>query len=412
MKHSFRLLFAAFLLASAVLACALPVSPAGINQAATTVAQTMEALASPQAPGTTPFASPAPTETLPPSATPDLLPRSLYFLNTDSSGLTQVYRIETDETTVNQITFEPASVDTFDVSPADGSLAYVSNNQLLLADASGGGRRVLVDGGAVDDNNRFTNSISSPVWSPDGGTIAFGRGGLNFYTVSTGDINQVLENQIDNSAGFPIVRELYSPNSYSPDGSKLLISIGYYEAGTLGLLTVAGNTLIKMNRPDGGIVCCNARWVPDSSGLYIASPTIGMIDSGLWYADAGTGNVITLLPGASPDGTYNFADAPQIGRDGQLYFFFNNLPEIPVSGHTPLYMVRSASDGVTGRTQLRPDVLENVNEILWAPDLNFAVIVFASKPDDYEAGHADLVYADGRPNVTIAASARSLHWGP
>lgn len=412
MKHRLRVLTAMFVLTAAILACASPIAPGGINYAATIVAQTMEALTSPGAPAVTPFASSAPTETPLPTSTPNLLPRSLFFLNADSSGLTQVYRLESDGTTVNQITFEPSPVNKFDVSPTDGSLAYVSNNQLLLADASGGGRRVLVDGGAVDDNNRFTNSVGSPVWSPDGKTIAFSRGGLNFYTLSTGEINKVLENQIDNSGGFPIVREYYSPVSYSPDGSRLLVGIGYIELGTLGIYTLSSNTLVKLNRADGGIVCCDARWVPDGTGLYIASSTIGMIESGLWYAKAETGDMVTLLPGAASDGTYNFAEAPQIGSNGQLYFFFNNLPQIPAAGHTPLYMMRSASNGMSGRTQLRPDVLDNINEILWAPDLSFAVVVFAPGPDVYQGGRADIVYPDDRPNVTLAASAQSLHWGP
>ena len=62
-----------------------------------------------------------------------------------------------------------------------------------------------------------------------------------------------------------------------------------------------------------------------------------MVESGLYHADAATGDVTTLLPGSLPDGSYNFADAAQVGPDNKLYFFFNNLPQIPVEGHTPLY---------------------------------------------------------------------------
>lgn len=405
----FRIFLAVLVLAAAILACASPIAPQPIN-VATGVAQTMQALASAQP--ATPFASPAATHTLAPTATPNLLPHSLYFLNNDNAGLLQVFRIESDGKTIRQITFEPAAVDTYDVSPKDGSIAYSSNNQLLLVDAGGAGRRMLVDGGPVDDNNRFTNGVGTPVWSPDGSAIAFSHGGLNFYVLSTGAVNKVLENQIDNSAGFPVVRELYAPSKYSPDGGKLLINIGFYEGGTFGIYSIASNTLVRFNRAEGGTVCCNAYWVPDGSGLYAASPVIGIIDSGLWYIDASSGNVTTLLPGAAPDGTYNFADAPQVGRDGQLYFFFNNLPQIPASGHTPLYMVHSNSDGLTGRAQLRPDVLDNINEILWAPDLSFAVVAFAPTPDVYQGGQAEVVYTDGRPNVVLIPFAEQMHWGP
>lgn len=411
--RNIRILLAVLLLATAVLACASPLAltqPPQVDQAATIVAQTLQAL--------TPFASPVPSSATPvPQATASpapsqLLPRSLYFLNNDKTGLLQVFRLERDGKSVRQITFEPTAVDSFDVSPKDGSLVYVSNNQLLLVDVNGAGRRVLVDGGNPPPEENFTKRVGSPVWSPDGATIAFSYGGLNFYALDTGAVSKVLENQIDRSQGFPLVRELYAPNAYSSDGSKLLINIGFYEAGTFGIYDPSGNTLVRFSRPDGNLVCCDVRWVPDGSGLYVAAPTMGMFDSGLWFADASTGNVTTLLPGSAPDGTYNFAYAPQVGSNGKLYFFFNNLKEIPSSGHTPLYLVRSASDGVTGRAQLRPDLFENINEVLWAPDASLAVAAYAPTPDVFQGGRAEVVYADGRPNVVLTDFAMQMKWGP
>ena len=62
----------------------------------------------------------------------------MYFLNNDSAGLVQVYRLDKDGKTVTQITFEPVKVDHYDVSSVDGSVAYVSNNQMFMVDASGG----------------------------------------------------------------------------------------------------------------------------------------------------------------------------------------------------------------------------------------------------------------------------------
>ena len=86
-----------------------------------------------------------------------LLPHTFYFLGTDTADLTQVFRIERDGETQKQLTFEPDSVKDYDVSLADGSVAYVANNQLLLVNADGSDRRLLVDGGAVDENNPFLN---------------------------------------------------------------------------------------------------------------------------------------------------------------------------------------------------------------------------------------------------------------
>lgn len=408
-----RTLLAILLLAAAVLACASPLAltqPAQVDQSATFVAQTLQAVM-------TPFASPVPQIVASPSPLPSpspsqLLPHSLYFLNNDKTGLLQVFRLERDGKTARQITFEPTAIDSFDVSPKDGSLVYISNNQMLLVDVNGAGRRVLVDGGNPPPEDNFTKRVGSPVLSPDGATIAFSLDGLNFYALNTGAVSKVLENQIDHSQGFPMVRELYAPNTYSSDGSKLLINIGFYEAGTFGIYYPSGNTLVRFSRPDGNLVCCDVRWVPDGNGLYVAAPTMGMFDSGLWYADASNGNVTTLLPGSAPDGTYNFADAPQVGSDGKLYFFFNNLKEIPSSGHTPLYMVRSTSDGVTGRAQLQPTLFENINEVLWAPDASLAVVAYAPTQDVYGGGQAVVEYPDGRPSVVLTDFAMQMKWGP
>ena len=83
--------------------------------------------------------TPQPTPTQQPT-TPAVLPAPLYFLAL--SGTTpQIWRIETNGTTRSQITQEAAGVTDFDVSPRDGSLAYVSGNALITADGLGGNDR-------------------------------------------------------------------------------------------------------------------------------------------------------------------------------------------------------------------------------------------------------------------------------
>lgn len=405
-----KILSAVIVLGLAVLACATPFAGQPLNSAATTIAQTLAAIQA-----STPLASPVPSQpTQAPAATsvPDLLPHTLYFLNNDKGGLVQIFRLAKDGKTRQQITFEPANVDSFDVSPVDGSIAYGSNNQLLLVDANGAGRRTLVDGGPLNDNNRFTNSVGVPVWSPDGKTIAFSHGGLNFYPLATGSIQQVMQNQIDTSAGFPIVKEVYSPIRYSPDGTKLLISIGFYEGGTFAIYHPADNTVVRFTQAQTGNICCEVRWVPDSSGLYAAGSTLGMTDSGLAYVNADTGAITPLLPGSAPDGTYNFAMGPQVGSDGKLYFFFNNLPQIPTGGHTPMSLYRADTDGVKERTQLSKEVFQNLNEVLWAPDASLAIVAEGPTPDVYSGGVASILYPDGRPDVKLADFAQDMHWGP
>jgi hypothetical protein len=221
-----------------------------------------------------------------------------------------------------------------------------------------------------------------------------------------------IKNQIDTSNAVPIVKELYSPSKYSPDGSRLLINIGYYEGGTQGIYDLANNSILKFHRNDQVNVCCNAQWTPDGSGLYAAYAELGMVESGLWYIKAADGSAGALLPGSAADGSYNFADAPMVGPDGKLYFFFNNLKDAPSVGPAPLYMMKSNPDGVTGRVKLRQEAFANVNEYLWAPDASFAILAYAPTQGVTQGGQAVIEYADGRKSVVLADFAMELKWGP
>jgi WD40 repeat protein len=347
---------------------------------------------------------------LPP--TDSLLPQSLYFLKNDNAGFMQVYRLDPDGKTTRQITFEPSNVESYDVSPKDGSVAYTSNNQLLLVNSDGAGRNVLVDGGPLDSDDAYiTRRVGGVVWSPDGETIAFGFGGLNFYALSSGGANRVLENLVDTSPGIPILREGYAPVAYAPDGRKLLVNIAYYEGGVYAIYYLDGGTLVRS--PENPVSCCVGSWSPDGSVYYAASPYLGLIAPGLWRINA-DGTVVALLGiDSSQGGPIHFAQSPILGPDGRLYFFYNSVPSVEeVTSRTPLFMVSSEQDGVSDRVNLLPTPFDPVNEILWAPDASFAVMAFAPLPEVYQGGRVEMVYTDGRPRITLVPFAQDMRWGP
>jgi Tol biopolymer transport system component len=420
MSRYFRPFLAFLTLSITILACVLPipsVPPVGTpaqssgtatppfspDQVGTVVAMTLTAMA-PGA-GTTPGTN----------GSSSLLPHAFYYLGTDSAGLTQVFRIEPDGTTQHQITSEPVNVSDYDVSVADGSVAYVANNQLLWINVDGSNRRVIVDGGAVDPNNPFISSISSPVFSPDGQTLAYGYKGLELYAVSTGQSNLIIENQIDDvGGGLFVPRELYSPERYSPDGTKLLITLGYYEGASSAVYYPATNTLVRLEGGEGALICCDdTEWSADGSSIYAASPTSGMFSSGLWKVDAATGEVTTLIQGDAGGGNYNVADEAYLAPDGQLYFFFATVASPDgIITRSQLQLVHSAPDGVTGRTVISGEDFQLLNEALWAPDASFVIAVFAPTREVYQGGQAEIVYLDGRPNVVLTPFAQQMKWGP
>ncbi len=401
-----RILSAVLILSAAILACAIqPTALPSTPDLNTIVSQTMQALTGiPQA--DTPSTS---------TQIPSLLPRSLYFLNADAAAHLQIFRLEKDGRTLTQVTSEPADVKFYDVNQNDGRIVYISNNQMLLINPDGSGRTLLLEGGPQDVNNPFLTNIQSAVWSPNGETIAYGFGGLNLYAVATGVTNRVLENQTrDIGSGMIFPDELYWPDRYSPDGTKLLITLGYYEGASAAVYYPASNSLVRLTGAEGALICCGEeQWSQDGSTFFAANPAMGMFSSGLWRVDASSGQVTTLLPGDPGNGTYNFADAPFLGPDGQLYFFFANTPiSEEFFMNAPLQLVRSAADGVSGRTVLLPDLFTRMNEALWSTDASFVIVALPQNDQTYQGGQLEIVYVDGRPRILLVPFGRDLKWGP
>jgi len=419
MNKHIRITLALLLITLSILACGLPgqgggnqpsatEEPSSSDQVATMVASTLQAL--------TPN-SPNPPAGDTPQAPAGLLPHSLYFLNNDNAGIAQVFCLETDGKTVKQITFEPVAVGSYDVSQVDGSIAYVTGNQLLLINADGSGRRVLVDGGPVNPDYIYSEGINSPVFSPSAQTLAYGHKGLVLYAVSTGVSNVVLESLVtDPITGGLTPGEIYIPQKYSPDGTKILITVAIPNSDGIssGIYYPAASSLVPLSGGDGARVCCGQQaWTSDSSALYVGIPFVGMFGSGLWRADASSGDMTTLLP-AETGGNYNLAAQPYLAPDGQLYFFFANLPSgQEFVSRAPLQLVRSAPDGVTNRTVLRPETFQLMNEAIWSPDGSFVIAANAPSDQIYQGGILELYHTDGQKSmISIHPFGQQLKWGP
>jgi Tol biopolymer transport system component len=268
-----------------------------------------------------------------------------------------------------------------------------------------------VDGGPIDPNNPFINSIRLPAFSPNGQTIAYGYKGLNFFAVATGVSNRVIEDEIDDLGNnLLVVREAYSPNKYSADGIKLLLTLHYYEGGSAAIYYPAANSLVRLSNDEGALICCGEpEWTQDGSALFVGNPTIGMFNPGLWRVDASNGTVATLLGGDS-----NFVDEPYLAPDNQLYYFYSDQLGTPETANRPsLQLVRSAADGITNRTVVIPDSFLLLNEALWASDASLVIVATAPIAEVYQGGLIELYYTDGkRGMVSLLDYGQQLRWGP
>jgi hypothetical protein len=138
----------------------------------------------------------------------------------------------------------------------------------------------------------------------------------------------------------------------------------------------------------------------------VASPYLGLIDSGLWRYNAQSGERITLIGGET--GLYEFAGWPLQLANGDLRYFYSSSTDVP-GGDVPLYMVASGPDGVSDRTQLRADAF-SIREALWAEDGSLALIMSAV-PGDL-SGPVIVAFADGSQLQPLLEEAWQLGWGP
>ena len=133
----------------------------------------------------------------------------------------------------------------------------------------------------------FVNRISNLVFSPDGQTLAYGHQGLNFYSLPSGTSTRAIEDQLkDMGNGMILPTELYRPEKYSPDGSRLMVTLAYYEGADSAFYDLQSKTLTRLEDTPGALICCDmALWSADGTRVYSANSAAGMFNPGLWQVD-------------------------------------------------------------------------------------------------------------------------------
>lgn len=346
-----------------------------------------------------------------------LLPAPLLFIS-DKDQTLQIWRLETDGTTLKQLTHDEDGIVEFDVNPVDGRIAYIAAQQLVVINPDGSGSQVLVKGPdlpAENDPNRPQVQMGRPRWSPDGSTIAYRLGGVNLISASGGTPALILKSDPppqppDYKTTAPVYG--YWPEAWSPDGKRLLIGYSLFpNSGGMGILNVSGGQPLLI-KPVESAACCLPAWSPDGKSIYYSNQIPGMIAAGLWRADAASGQSQTLMPGAAPDGSYNLPGFVYPAADGKLYFFYGHTEKQP-EGAVMLTPVRSASDGQTGLTPLRKDGFL-VADALWTPDGSGVVVLDQSAVSpDQQLILGKLLYltTGDAPPLPLPAVGVMLHWG-
>lgn len=316
----------------------------------------------------------------------------------------QVWRLAQDGQVLTPITSEPMDISALDVNPMDGTLAFVSNNQLLLADADGGNRWVVVPNDPLPadwSEEYWTKQLSNPRWSPDGTRLAYGLDGVNVLDIATGESARWLGNKTS-----PEV-ELYFPYLWSPDGGQLMVEVRFYESSSFAVL----DAHTRRQKPTfaGGLGGGRVAWSNDPDVVYVAIEAAGYnLGPGMWQVNVRTGQE-TLLFGGEASLTTEAAGWPWVAPDGHLFYFYGEGG--PGAYAVPLKLASSAADGVTNRRLVQQTDLYYMDDVLWASDGSLAVTYAAASVDGGSAFW--LLPGDGRLPVRfdLWGQVHDLCWG-
>lgn len=196
---------------------------------------------------------------------------------------------------------------------------------LFVMGATGGDQRIM---GIADDV--FTNDEAMVSWSPDGNSIAFHMGSIQYNTdfqIYIADVISGDHYSITNGIGDTIHAD------WSPDGTRMVFSAERYDtvSGTAGtsygltniyLLEVDGNiTNTRMNElrmrrlTDETTTSYFPAWSPDGSRIAYVSNTPGLGVSDIFVMDADGRN-----PGNLTNGRYFSSNHPEWTPDGRIMF--------------------------------------------------------------------------------------------
>jgi hypothetical protein len=200
----------------------------------------------------------------------------LYFLADDEKGTAQVWQLPRTGEPPHPLTAESVDVIAYALSPDRSEIAYVVADRLIVTDLNGADRRLVA--------TLQPDGLSARVaWNPDGTQLAF-HDGRGVWTVSAdGSRPQraLIANQRSENPADAVNVQLYFDPRWSPDGTRLLVGIAYWESAGLGVVDVTTGNLTPLPGLTGSrgrwtgderIVVWASQWGFEAPGLFLIEP--------------------------------------------------------------------------------------------------------------------------------------------
>ena len=327
----------------------------------------------------------------------------LYFIAADDAGIAQVWRLPASGDPAQQVTAASTAVIGYDVAPGSGRTAYVAGDRLIAASLNGSDQRELA---AL----RFEYNPPQPEWSPEETHIAFhdARGVWIVPADGSQPPRLVAQSQSNPETAGPSGVRVYFDPRWSPDGSRLLIGVGFYEGSILAVLDPATGGVTDLNTVAANL----GTWTDDGRVLTWASG-FGYQIPGLYLLDPARPDarpvsilgsqhpVVHAAPGTSGRGWYALVATPSGIGPQYVRVWQADTPQGPF---TP---VDAVSGGFVQRPQVRVPGPEAVAQAQIAG-------LRAMRYDGQGGPSGDLVVLDARGTlVQVRTNGRvsAVQWG-
>jgi hypothetical protein len=395
MRSRFRLIFLALLLVLAACETSTPTGrvptplPANPTSLATQPPAASPTSLATQLPAASPTSAPTPAglpTIVPTKQASQPLPRALLYIDARQ----QLARLQPDGS-ITELTNEPGNLIDFDVSPTDGSLAYLvidSSQQTTLMRAAPDGSKALPLARGI---------LRSPVFRPDGRQASIA---VVLASAKVGDQQLdpgVWSLPLDGGPAQALVRSTdpisatdgtltpgirYAPLEWSPDSSTLLLlTTPNYgpdapegDVGSLGLAALdAASGSVRQLVPPGGNprLCIQPVWASDSASVYCPTPyDLGEATPALFRITLDTNPDQILIPRSDSANRTTALLGLHSQPNSSIGLFSYSTGETFDGAAFERF-----SDDPTKRTLLArlPESSEAGMPVLWAPDGNGAI---------------------------------------
>jgi dipeptidyl aminopeptidase/acylaminoacyl peptidase len=310
---------------------------------------------------------------------------------------TNIFSMSLGNGEVTQHSFHDGVIETAPALSPDGrTLAWYdrrgNGNKISLLDlGTPGAWPRLFDPGAAQDR--------SPVWSPDGQTLAFIRGGAIWVrAVAGGEPRRVVGPEYP-GVGSPV---------WSPDGTRMAVTSGRSGFSQIAVVELATGALTPITWAPREHT--SPAWSPDGSTLaFIVSDGLGMSTQLAIASGDGSGAIEILTSGAG------VRSGPAFSPDGRSIAYrettSNRVPDIWVisaTGGTPRQVTRSMGRLDPGRLTVATDITYP------APSDRLPIPAVLLLPPDFDPSrrYPAVVALHGHPGLwghDMSVDARSFH---